>query len=105
MLSLSNLFKSRSQRHINGKTILVQKNVPSLVQVKIRTDTLGFVAKEKQTMKKNATLKNETDRGMVGIARRCRFAATPKNETDRRWVGIANRCRLAATRKNETDRR
>ena len=57
MFSPSNLFKSRSQRYTNGEIISVQKHVPSLVQVKIRTDTLGFVAKEKQTTKRmGATL-------------------------------------------------
>ena len=30
--------------------------------------------------KKNATPKNETDRRLVGIARRCRFSATPKTK-------------------------
>ena len=45
MFSPSNLFKSRFQKYTNGEIISVQKNVPSLVQVKIRMDTLGFVAK------------------------------------------------------------
>ena len=45
--------------------------------------------------KKNATPKNETDRRLVGIARRCRFSATPKTKPtaagSELLVGVASR--------------
>ena len=55
--------------------------------------------------KKNATPKNETDRRLVGIARRCRFSATPKTKPtatgSELLVGVASRRHP----KHETDRR